>query len=172
MTVYFQVIKVKFGKNPCPKNEKEGCKNDELETEFCIVFVPANDKGAKVFLACGDDEDEEKSAEESSSHDMANLLKLNVDDPDVKSYAQEGIDIFAQSSLGSNEPILEKIEEAFVYPPEERSKLFGIKIKIGTSTCVKGQKENCELKSDGESKECMVDVVIKNDDTQVELNCN
>ena len=158
----------------CNRNDEEDCEKNQQETETCTVLVPQYFGDESIEIECNEDKKIKRSVEEEDlvgPFIMDKPLQVSINAPEVIQYAQKGVEMYAASSTDKNEPILDKVEEALLFPPSG-SMLFQIKIKIGTSTCDKGQKENCELKLEGDLKPCTVNVFIENNKPRVELQCN
>ncbi|XP_012273766.1 uncharacterized protein LOC105696127 [Orussus abietinus] len=81
---------------------------------------------------------------------------ISKDDPEVQRFANLGLVKFSEISESSNEPILVEVLEAT--RQIVAGSLYKIKVKLGTSNCPKGTKENCQLNESAEVKECLVTV--------------
>lgn len=77
-------------------------------------------------------------------------------DPQFLEYAKLGLHQNYQLFEFESEPIVVEVKN--VTSQVVSGTLFKITTDIGESTCSKGVKENCKLKSDGQVKECTIDV--------------
>ncbi|XP_011169692.1 putative cysteine proteinase CG12163 [Solenopsis invicta] len=80
----------------------------------------------------------------------------SINDPEIQTYANKALHKFSAESNSSNEPLIVEITEATVQVVA--GKLYKIKVKLGTSNCPKGTKDNCQLQAGSEVKECLVTV--------------
>lgn len=77
----------------------------------------------------------------------------NVDDPEIQNLANKGLQKFSENLEGTNEPIITEIVEASQQVVS--GFLYKIKVNLGTSTCAKGVKSNCQLKEGSEIQQCL-----------------
>ncbi|XP_017890067.1 uncharacterized protein LOC108630970 [Ceratina calcarata] len=78
----------------------------------------------------------------------------NIDDPYIQEIVQKGLQKFSENSEGSNEPMIVQIVEASEQVVS--GTLYKVKVKLGTSNCPKGTKNNCQLKEGSEVKDCLI----------------
>ncbi|XP_015584817.1 uncharacterized protein LOC107262789 [Cephus cinctus] len=164
-------IKVKLGTSNCPKGTKNNCAlKPDSETKICLIKVwsqPWLDEGSPdVKVNC----DQTRKKREIPG----GVNSISVSDPEVVKYASMGLQKFSANSEGPNEPILVEIQEASVQVVA--GNLYKIKVKLGTSNCPKGTKNNCALKPDSETKICLIKVWsqpwLDKGSPDVKVNCN
>ena len=138
---------------------KVGSKQNKDDSQQCTVNVwRESDAEPSVAVECGQSR-RRRAGEENQPKVLDLPIKLGEDNAQVKKFAELGVQKYAESSADSKTPILVKILEAYSYPPVGKLS-YRIKILMGTSTCSKEEKENCQLKVDGSQKECTVKVWV------------
>ena len=100
--------------------------------------------------------------------------KKNVDDPEIQNLADKGLQKFSENLEGTNEPIITEIVEASQQVVS--GYLYKIKVNLGTSTCAKGVKTNCQLKKGSEIQQCLFTVWsqpwIDKGSPEITINCD
>ncbi|XP_011635419.1 uncharacterized protein LOC105426056 isoform X1 [Pogonomyrmex barbatus] len=81
---------------------------------------------------------------------------ISINHPDIQLYAEKALRKVSTESNDPNEPFLVEITEASVQVVA--GSLYRIKVKLGTSDCPKGTKDNCKLLTGSEVKECTIKV--------------
>ncbi|XP_017788678.1 PREDICTED: uncharacterized protein LOC108571193 [Habropoda laboriosa] len=98
----------------------------------------------------------------------------NVNDPEIQQLATKGLKKFSENSEGSNEPIIVEIVDASEQVVS--GLLYKIKVKLGTSDCAKGTKNNCQLEEGSEIKECLFTIWsqpwLDKGSPQITINCD
>ena len=98
----------------------------------------------------------------------------NVDDPEIQNFANKGLQKFSENLEGTNEPIITEIVEASQQVVS--GFLYKIKVNLGTSTCAKGVKSNCQLKEGSEIQQCLFTIWSQpwNDkgSPEITINCD
>ncbi|XP_054011367.1 uncharacterized protein LOC128894013 [Hylaeus anthracinus] len=101
-------------------------------------------------------------------------ININVADPEIQEIAKKGLQKFTESSEGTNEHTVVEIVEASKQVVS--GYLYKIKVKLGTSTCPKGSKDNCQLQEGSEIKECLFTVWSQpwkdNGSPEITINCD
>ncbi|XP_066601468.1 uncharacterized protein [Prorops nasuta] len=98
----------------------------------------------------------EESGNTRKDHIVGAPNEVSVEDATVKEYVTLGLNKISQVSDAENEPILVQVKKAT--RQVVAGSLFKIIVDIGTSTCVKGTTDNCQLKSNSTIKECEISV--------------
>lgn len=80
----------------------------------------------------------------------------SIDNPQIQLYAQKALRKVSQESDNSNEPIIVEIVEASVQVVA--GQLYKIKVRMGTSNCLKGTKDNCQLQAGSKIEDCLISV--------------
>ncbi|XP_072745377.1 uncharacterized protein [Anoplolepis gracilipes] len=80
----------------------------------------------------------------------------SVNDSEIQLYANKALRKISEESDNPNEPFMVEITEATVQVVA--GTLYKIKVKLGTSDCPKGTKNNCQLQAGSEVKECLIQV--------------
>lgn len=97
--------------------------------------------------------------------------KIDVNSKDVQNYTSLGLEEYAKDK--SYEPTIVKINSA----TEQivAGSLYKINVTFGETNCVKGQKTNCALKQNGETQNCIVEVLsqpwLDNGHPKVTVTC-
>lgn len=81
---------------------------------------------------------------------------IPIDTPEIQLYANKALRKVSAESDSPNEPFLVEIIEAS--SQVVAGTLYKIKVKLGTSNCPKGTKDNCQLQAESEVKECLIKV--------------
>ncbi|XP_017761376.1 PREDICTED: uncharacterized protein LOC108551655 [Eufriesea mexicana] len=101
-------------------------------------------------------------------------MSINVNDPIVQELVNKGLTKFSENSEGSNEPMIAEIVDASRQVVS--GYLYLIKVKLGTSNCPKGTKNNCQLKEGTEIKECLFEIWsqpwIDNGSPKITIHCD
>lgn len=79
-----------------------------------------------------------------------------VNDPQIQAYAEKALRKVSQESDDPNEPIIVEIVDASIQIVSGR--LYKIRARMGTSNCLKGTRDNCQLQAGSEIKECLISV--------------
>nr|XP_003707276.1 PREDICTED: uncharacterized protein LOC100880620 [Megachile rotundata] len=99
---------------------------------------------------------------------------IDINDPQVQTLAHKGLQQFSENSEGTNEPMIVQIVEATQQVVS--GMLYKIKVKLGTSTCAKGTKQNCVLGEGSELKECLFTIWsqpwIDRGNPKITINCD
>ncbi|XP_076235389.1 uncharacterized protein LOC143179865 [Calliopsis andreniformis] len=175
-------IKVKVGTSNCQKGTTGSCQLQEgSEIQQCLFTVwsqPWIDKGnPEITINCEPEAESdalkrktrsipemneeieglEKTSSAHRSKRKPNLVgapaNKDINDPEIQELANKGLQKFSENSEGISEPIIAEIVEASQQVVS--GYLYKIKVKLGTSTCPKGVKDNCLLKEGSEIKECL-----------------
>ncbi|XP_076667577.1 uncharacterized protein LOC143368587 [Andrena cerasifolii] len=165
-------IKVKVGSSTCPKGTKDGCQlQAESEIEECLFTLwsqPWLDNGSpKITIDCDLKNNSSINTRNARSAPESHNLRRNrrrsnlvgapttksVDDPEIQDLANKGLQKFSENLEGTNEPIITEIVEASQQVVS--GYLYKIKVNLGTSTCAKGVKSNCQLKKGSEIQQCL-----------------
>ncbi|XP_043254735.1 uncharacterized protein LOC122398699 [Colletes gigas] len=80
----------------------------------------------------------------------------DVNDPEIQEAVNKALQKYSQYSEDANEPMIVEIVQASKQVVS--GSLYKITAKLGTSTCPKGTKNNCQLKDGSEVKECMFSI--------------
>ncbi|XP_076166108.1 uncharacterized protein LOC143146034 [Ptiloglossa arizonensis] len=98
----------------------------------------------------------------------------SVNDSEIQELVNKGLQKFSENSEGTNEPMIVEIVEATQQVVS--GYLYKIKVKLGTSTCPKGIKDNCQLKDGNDVKECLFTIWSQpwkgNDSLEITINCD
>lgn len=81
---------------------------------------------------------------------------ISPDNSDIQLYIEKALRKVSQESDSPNEPLIVEITEANVQTVSGR--LYKIKVKLGTSDCPKGTKDNCQLQAESEIQNCEISV--------------
>lgn len=79
---------------------------------------------------------------------------ISINDPEIQLFADKALHKVSEESDGPNAPLIVEISEASVQIVS--GKLYKIKAKLGTSDCLKGTKNNCQLQAGSEVKDCLI----------------
>ena len=150
-------ITVRLGESTCAKGTKDNCalKADSNVDQYLITVWsrPWLDKGSPDIKVKSLDATRVKRSDEKMP---GGVNQISTDDLDVQTYVQTGLQKYSTGYEGTHEPALVEIVDATVQIVS--GKLYKIKVKLGESNCPKGTKEGCELRSDGEVKDCEIRV--------------
>lgn len=124
--------------------------------------------------------DRKKRLGSSSLDDVAVRVKRvgepasrDVTDPEIVQYANHGLTKLSQLSEEANEPIIVEITHATRQVVS--GLLYKINVKIGTSDCPKGTKNNCQLKTGSDTKDCLFTIWsrpwIDHGSPDIQINC-
>lgn len=96
-----------------------------------------------------------------------------IDNPEIQLYAGKALHKISAESDSPNEPLIVEITEAS--RQVVAGTLYKIKVKLGTSDCPKGTKNNCQLQAGSEVKECLITVWsrpwIDHDSPEITVEC-
>ncbi|KAM0724425.1 Cathepsin F [Formica fusca] len=81
---------------------------------------------------------------------------ISVNDAEIKNYVDKALRKISEESDSPNEPFIVEISEASTQVVA--GTLYKIKVKLSTSNCPKGTKDNCQLQAGSEVKECLITV--------------
>lgn len=164
-------IRVKFGESNCAKGTKDNClvKSDG-ESEECdlrIFVKPWLKEDPEVTYKCGPERKKRfiKSKEFVEKREALQGMpgaswQKDVNDPEIQDYAKLGLEKYSNEVFkGSYEPLIAEVMSASAQVVA--GTLYKIKVKFGESSCTKGIKNNCLLKSDGKSEECLIEIWSK-----------
>ncbi|EFN80374.1 Putative cysteine proteinase CG12163 [Harpegnathos saltator] len=82
---------------------------------------------------------------------------ISVNDSDVQMYVEKALRMVSHDSDEPNEPSIVEIVKATVQVVA--GSLHKITVKMGTSHCAKGTKNNCQLQAGSEVKDCQISVL-------------
>ena len=102
---------------------------------------------------CSED-DEEKSRR--SRQIVGGVTEKDVNDPEIQNFVALGLQKYAENFQSYYNPYVVEVTNASSQVVS--GMLYKINVKIGTSTCLKGETENCYLKSDEEIKDCLIKI--------------
>ncbi|XP_033328261.2 uncharacterized protein LOC117221420 [Megalopta genalis] len=151
-------IRAKVGPSTCLKGVKDNCRLQEgSEIQECLFSVwsqPWVDEGSpEITIDCNVRNQREKGRTKRKSGVVGVANSVNVNDPEIKNLANKGLQKFAENSEGTNEPMIVDIVEASQQVVS--GLLYKIKVKLGTSTCPRGVKGECQLNEGSDIKECL-----------------
>lgn len=151
-------IKVTVGPSTCAKGVKENCKLQEgskvQECFFSVLSQPWVGNGyPEVTVDCNVDNKLENQRTRRESHMTGAPYAKDVNDPEIKILANQGLQKFSENSEGTHEPMIVEIVEATQQVVS--GYLYKIRVKLGTSTCPRGVKGECQLKEGSDIKECL-----------------
>ncbi|KAG7204056.1 hypothetical protein KM043_001912 [Ampulex compressa] len=125
--------------------------------KICDLQVHTNedhDNARVTYISCSPEVNKLSRVTRYAAKRLAGgVTTLRVDHPDVKDMANKGLQKFSENLEGTNEPIIVEIVNATSQVVS--GMLYKIVVKLGASNCPKGIKENCELKSGSDIKECL-----------------
>ncbi|XP_070163410.1 uncharacterized protein [Polyergus mexicanus] len=81
---------------------------------------------------------------------------ISVNDSEIQNYVDKALLKISEESDSPNEPFIVEISEASTQIVA--GQLYKIKVKLSTSNCPKGVKDNCQLQAGSEVKECLITV--------------
>nr|XP_012223533.1 PREDICTED: uncharacterized protein LOC105672877 [Linepithema humile] len=81
---------------------------------------------------------------------------ISTQNSDIQLYIEKALRKVSQESESQNEPLVVEITEASVQTVSGR--LYKIKVKLGTSDCPKGTKDNCQLQAESDIQDCEISV--------------
>ncbi|XP_031833431.2 uncharacterized protein LOC116427339 [Nomia melanderi] len=185
-------IKAKVGTSTCPKGVRDNCLLQEgSEVQECLFSVwsqPWIDHGSpKISVDCNLHNQQKRSlptneltpiSKVRSRRDQSGLVgapeSKNINDPEIQRLANKGLQKFSENSEGTNEPMIVEIVEASKQVVS--GMLYKIKVKLGTSACPRGTKDNCQLKEGSDIKECLFTIWSQpwkdNGSPEITINCD
>ncbi|XP_011496222.1 PREDICTED: uncharacterized protein LOC105360904 [Ceratosolen solmsi marchali] len=105
---------------------------------------------------------------------VGNPRPYDVNDPKIQEYVLLGLQKYSKNYSGTNEPIISNVKQVTVQVVSGLK--YKIIVDIGVSTCPKGVKENCQLKTEEMVKECIIEVWsqpwLDKGNPKVTVNCN
>ncbi|XP_078035183.1 uncharacterized protein LOC144469127 [Augochlora pura] len=172
-------IRAKVGPSTCLKGVKDNCQVQEgsgiQECLFSVWSRPWIDTGSpEITIDCNVRNQQEKGRTKRKSDVVGAPNSIDVNDPEIKNLANKGLQKFSENSEGTNEPMIVDIVEASqrVVP----GLLYNIKVKLGTSTCPRGVKTQCQLKEDSDIKECLFTILFQpwkdKESPRISINCD
>ncbi|XP_058808974.1 uncharacterized protein LOC131674363 [Phymastichus coffea] len=78
------------------------------------------------------------------------------EDPKIKKFIELGLQQYSANYHGTHEPMISKVRNVTVQVVS--GLLYRIETDIGSSTCKKGETLNCQLNTEKESKQCIIEV--------------
>lgn len=91
-----------------------------------------------------------------STHLIGGPVTTPVNDSEIQFFAEKALHKISTEWNDTNEPLIVEIIEASVQIVA--GKLYKLKVKLGTSDCLKGTMNNCQLQTGSEVKECLIKV--------------
>ncbi|XP_043480453.1 uncharacterized protein LOC122510104 [Leptopilina heterotoma] len=156
-------IRAQLGESNCAKGTKGNClfKTDG-ESEECVFKIwsqPWTKKAPEITYKCGPERRKRLVKREVPQNMPGSERPKNVNDPEIKKYADFGLQKYSQNLQKSYEPLVAEVISASAQTVA--GTIYKIKVKFAESNCAKGTKENCLLKTDGESEECLLEIWSK-----------
>ncbi|XP_015439788.1 PREDICTED: putative cysteine proteinase CG12163 [Dufourea novaeangliae] len=144
-----------------PETNKEEVKEE--------IIVPK-----KVFADSATNESRKLFRSKRKSGLVGAPSNTNVNDPEIVDAVNKGLQKLSDNYRGTNEPIITEILEASKQIVS--GVLYKVKVKVGTSTCSKGAKNNCQLQEESEIQECLFTVWsqpwIDHGSPEITVNCD
>ncbi|XP_051166625.1 uncharacterized protein LOC127284941 [Leptopilina boulardi] len=169
-------IKVTFGESNCARGIKENClakTNGELEECLLKVWHKPWLKNEEPQITYECNGRNKRSANVEKKIMPGAPHEKDVNDPEIKKYANFALKEYSKNLEKSYEPLI--VEVLSASSQVVAGILYKMKVKFGESNCAKGIKENCLLKTNGESEVCFIEIWSKpwedNDEPKVTVNC-
>lgn len=152
-------IKVRLGESTCPKGTKENCQlkadgqtNNYLITVWSQPWIDHGSPDVKIEPLT----DNELSRARRSAQIPGGPMHKSVDDADIREYTEKGIRKYSETSGLTSEPFLVKIIEATAQVVS--GMLYKIRVRLGESTCPRGNRDNCQLRSGSPIRDFLITV--------------
>jgi cathepsin F len=154
-------ITVEVAPTDCNKKDNSTECLDEVilgPTQICKFDIATNEKKPLqspnlLHHSC---QNKQKSEMRFKRQMVGSPRPYDVNDPKVQEYVHLGLQKYSEGYSGTNQPMINNVKEVTVQVVS--GLLYKIKVDIGVSTCPKGSKQNCQLKSDEKIKECIIEV--------------
>ncbi|XP_033218564.1 uncharacterized protein LOC117173989 [Belonocnema kinseyi] len=169
-------ITVKIGDSNCKKGEKNNCKlQPHTKLKECLMRISDDQTGRRIEVVCNDSkQSKKKSHKVKSKRPNGGTAPGDVNDPEVKKYANYGLKKYSESLKGSQEPVIAKIITASGSKQVD-GMLYKIEVQFGDSDCPKGKRVHCKLLSDPKLRQCVLEIVkapgVNNEPSKVTVNC-
>ncbi|XP_011145705.2 uncharacterized protein LOC105186896 [Harpegnathos saltator] len=181
-------ITVKMGTSDCPKGTKNNCQlqagSEVKDCQISVLSQPWLDKGEpSITVECPPPPE---MVEKATDRNVVNRQKrspqvqllgapspISVNDSGVQMYVEKALRKVSHESNEPNEPIVVEIVKATVQTVAGR--LHKITVRMGTSNCPKGTKNNCQLQAGSEVKDCQISVLsqpwLDNGEPSITVEC-